>query len=101
LDSIYIAKPSNLRNTRKRLPNIPESVVIDKEQTKKQEEEELQNMNEDDINELEDKILKEGETFLLEKKIKNNRVKELIEQNGGEGVFFVNDRGITYLFIYL
>jgi len=100
LDSIYIAKPSNLRNTRKRLPNIPESVVIDKEQTKKQEEEELQNMNEDDINELEDKILKEGETFLLEKNIKNNRVKELIEQNGGEGVFFVNDRG-NFIFIYI
>jgi nucleolar GTP-binding protein len=96
LDKIYIAQPSNNRNIRKRLANIPESVKEERKLVEQTENEELKNMTLDEIEELQDKILKEGETFLLEKKIKNNRVKELIDQNGGEGVFFVNDRGKIY-----
>jgi len=41
---------------------------------------------------IEEKKLKEGDIDNLEKKIKYNRVKELMEQNGGNGVFFIPDR---------
>ena len=50
-------------------------------------------MTEEDRKQLEEKVLREGETFLLERTIKNNRIKELMEQHGGEGVFFIPDRG--------
>jgi nucleolar GTP-binding protein len=93
LDKIYVAQPSNTRDNRRRKPNIPESVQTDKQQEALEKEEEMRNMTEEDRKELEEKILKEGETFLLERTIKNNRIKQLMEQHGGEGVFFVPDRG--------
>ena len=92
LDKIYVAQPSNQRDNRRRKPNIPSSVMEEKEQEKQRQDEEINNLNEEERAELEEKILKEGETFLLEKKIKNNRIKELMEQNGGDGVFFIPDR---------
>jgi nucleolar GTP-binding protein len=100
LDKIYIANPNNLRENRKRVPMIPQSVKLEQEKNRVDNDQELRDMDEEEIIELEQKILKEGETFLLEKKLKNNRFKDIIEQNGGEGVFFVPDRGKTKFFFF-
>ncbi len=93
LDKVYVAQPSNVRENRKRNPVIPHAVTVEKEIEMKEKEEESINMTQDERNQLEEKILREGETFLLEKKLKNNRIKELMEQHGGDGVFYIPDRG--------
>jgi len=36
--------------------------------------------------------LKEGDQHLLEKKLKHNRVKDLMEAQGGNGIFYIPDR---------
>ncbi len=100
LDKVYIAQPSNVRDIRKRTPNIPNSVKLEQEEVAKEEDQELRDMDEEQVEELQEKIMREGETFLLEKKIKNNRVKAVIDANGGEGVYFMSDRGEIYDYIY-
>jgi nucleolar GTP-binding protein len=97
LDKVYVAQPSNLRDNRKRKPIIPGSVIEEKEKDMKEKEIEAINMTEEDRREVDERILREGETFLLEKKLKNNRIKEIMEQNGGDGVFFIPDRGKSLL----
>ena len=98
LDKIYVAQPKNVRDNRRRTLNIPGSVKVEKAQEAVEKQDEFKNLTEEERQDLEDKILKEGESFLLERKIKNNRIKELMEQKGGEGVFFVPDRGNFYNF---
>jgi nucleolar GTP-binding protein len=93
LDKVYVAQPSNVRDNRRRKPNIPGSVIEEKQNELKEKEIEAMNMTEEDRRELDERILREGETFMLEKKLKNNRIKEIMEQNGGDGVFFIPDRG--------
>ena len=79
LDKIYIAKPTQIRDNRKRLPNIPESFIEEKKNTIPEEIDNETFLKKDTIN-------------TLEKKIKNNKIKEIIEKNGGEGVFFFEQR---------
>jgi hypothetical protein len=50
-------------------------------------------MNDFEKNEMEEKRLRDGDVDKLERKIKHNRVKDLIEANGGIGVFSISDRG--------
>jgi nucleolar GTP-binding protein len=93
MDKIYVAQPKNVRDNRRRTLNIPGSVKVEKAQEAVEKQDEFKNLTEEERQDLEDKVLKEGENFLFERKIKNNRIKELMEQKGGEGVFFVPDRG--------
>ena len=82
MDKVYVATPSVLRDNRKRLPNIPQSVIEDR----------ANNITVDDEDENDEKYLREDNINKLEKKIKHNRIKEIIEQNGGEGVYYFPDR---------
>ena len=79
LDKIYIAKPTQIRDNRKRAPNIPQSFL-----------EEKQNKLNEEKNEKfdEEKFLREDNINNLEKKIKNNKFKEIIEANGGTGIYY-------------
>jgi len=79
LDKIYIAQPTQIRDNRKRTPNIPQS-FLDEKKIKLNEE---QNEKFD-----EEKFLREDNINKLEKKIKNNKFKEVIEANGGTGIFY-------------
>lgn len=97
LDKIYVAQPTQLRGERSRKPNIPDSVMKEKEKETIEENIRLQNMNEEERARLEEKRLRDGDTDKLEKKIKYNRIKELVEQNGGHGVFSISDRGNYFL----
>lgn len=83
---IHLAQPQK-RDNRVRGVNIPSTV----KETQTIEEQNKKNTVIDKEKELED-ILKYGEDEGLEKKIVNNRVKELMEANGGDGVFYVPDR---------
>ena len=76
-----------------RKPNIPESLLEDREMERLENIERMNNLTEEERRELEEKKLKEDDIHMLERKIKNNRVKEMMEANGGEGVFFIPDRG--------
>jgi nucleolar GTP-binding protein len=83
---IHIAQPIK-RDNRKRNPFIPDSVVEEKKQIAN--EDKLMDKNpEDEFN----RLLKEGEDEGLVKTIRRNRIKELMEQKGGDGVFFMPDR---------
>lgn len=92
LKQVYIAQPKSVRDNRKRNPIIPESVKVERHQEGIDKAEKMKNLTEDELQELEDKRLKDGDIDDLERKIKYNRVKELMDQNGGDGVFFVPDR---------
>ena len=83
LDKIYIAQPTQIRDNRKRLPNIPKSFI-----------EEKKNKIDEDKNEKieEEKFLREDTINTLEKKITNNKMKEVIEANGGVGVYYFPQR---------
>ena len=96
LDKIYVAQPNYVRGDRTR--NIPESVKQEKEKEANDEEFKLQNMNEEEKAQLEEKRLRDGDVDKLERKIKYNRVRELCEANGGQGVFSISDRG-NYFFL--
>ena len=74
MDKVYVAQPVK-RDNRKREPNIPESVI-----------EERKNMIPEEISE--EKFLREDNIHILEKKIKNNPIKDLIEKNGGTGIYY-------------
>ena len=93
IDKVYIAQPSQIRNNRVRKPHIPESLIMDRERERLEALEEINNLPEWEKKELEEKRLKEDDIHLLERKIKNNRIKELKDANGGDGVFFIPDRG--------
>jgi nucleolar GTP-binding protein len=93
LDKIYVAQPSQGRGVRTRRPNIPDSVVQEKQKEAEEENFKLQNMNEEEKTRMEDQRLRDGDVEKLEKKIKYNRVRELCEANGGHGVFSISDRG--------
>ena len=79
LDKIYIAKPTQIRDNRKRTPNIPQSFL----EEKKIKLDEAKNEKFD-----EEKFLREDNINNLEKKIKNNKFKEIIEANGGTGIYY-------------
>lgn len=93
LDKIYVAQPTG-RGERNRKTNIPESVVEERQREIQEENERLKNMTEEERLRMEEKELRDGDVDKLERKIKHNRVKELIEANGGIGVFSISDRGI-------
>ena len=78
MDKVYVAQPVK-RDNRKREPNIPESVI-----------EERKHMIPDEISE--EKFLREDNIHILEKKIKNNPIKDLIEKNGGTGIYYFPQR---------
>ena len=78
MDKVYVAQPIK-RDNRKREPNIPQSVI-----------EERKNMIPEEISE--EKFLREDNIHILEKKIKNNPIKELIEKNGGTGIYYFPQR---------
>merc|ERR1711957_293504 len=91
LDKIFVAQPTG-RGERTRKVNVPDSVIVEKKQEEKEEAIKNKNMNEFERNAVEERFLREGDVDKLEKKIKHNRVKELIEANGGIGVFSISDR---------
>ena len=78
MDKVYVAQPVK-RDNRKREPNIPESVI-----------EERKNMIPEEISE--EKFLREDNIHILEKKIKNNPIKDIIEKNGGTGIYYFPQR---------
>jgi nucleolar GTP-binding protein len=83
LDKIYIAQPTQIRDNRKRLPNIPKSFIEEKNNKITEEKDEKIE---------EEKFLREDTINTLEKKITNNKVKEIIEANGGVGVYYFPQR---------
>jgi len=91
LDKIYVAQPSG-RGERTRKPNVPDSFLIERKKEIDEENLRIANMNEFEKQQMEEKRLKDGDVDKLERKIKHNRVKDLIEQNGGIGVFSISDR---------
>ncbi len=92
LDKIYVAQPTG-RGERTRQVNVPNSVIAERQKEQQEENFRLQNMTESERNEMEEKRLRDGDVDKLERKIKHNRVRELIEANGGIGVFSISDRG--------
>ena len=78
LDKIYIAKPTQIRDNRKRTPNIPQSFLEEKKiklnEKKDEKIDEEKFLREDNINDLEKKV--------------NNKFKEVIEANGGTGIYY-------------
>jgi hypothetical protein len=93
LDKIYVAQPNHGRGERTRRPNIPDSVMQEKLKEAEEENFKLENMTEDEKVRMEDQRLRDGDVEKLERKIKYNRVRELVEANGGHGVFSISDRG--------
>ena len=79
LDKIYIAQPTQIRDNRKRTPNIPQSFLEEKKIKLNEEQNEKFD---------EEKFLREDNINKLEKKIKNNKFKVLIEANGGTGIYY-------------
>ena len=79
LDKIYIAQPTQIRDNRKRTPNIPQSFLEEKKIKLNEEKNEKFD---------EEKFLREDNINKLEKKIKNNKFKEVIEANGGTGIYY-------------
>ena len=79
LDKIYIAKPTQIRDNRKRTPNIPQSFLEEKKIKLNEEKNEKFD---------EEKFLREDNINNLEKKIKNTKFKEVIEANGGTGIYY-------------
>ena len=78
LDKIYIAKPTQIRDNRKRTPNIPQSFIEEKKiklnEKKDEKNDEEKFLREDNINDLEKKV--------------DNKFKEVIEANGGTGIYY-------------
>ena len=74
LDKIYIAKPTQIRDNRKRTPNIPQSFLEEKKMKLDAKQKEKFFLREDNINDLEKKI--------------DNKFKNVIEANGGTGIYY-------------
>ncbi len=83
-NKIYVAQPIK-RDNKERKPIIPESVIHEKVHREKSVK---KTETEDDL----DKKLKYGEESLISRTVNHNRVKELMDQKGGDGVFYVPDR---------
>ena len=83
---LHIAQPTK-RDNKNRTSYIPNSVV----QERKQEALDKSTMVIDEDDKLKN-LLRDGEDDGLERKLKRNPVKELMEANGGDGVFYVPDR---------
>ena len=83
LDKIYIAKPTQIRDNRKRTPNIPQSFLEEKKIKLDEKKEEKFD---------EEKFLREDNINDLEKKVDTSKVKSIIEANGGDGIFFFPQR---------
>lgn len=92
LEKIYVAQPSG-RGDRTRKVNVPDSKVVERQQEEQEENLRLQNMTEEERLKMDEKFLREHDVDKLERKIKHNRVKELIDANGGIGVYSMSDRG--------
>jgi len=92
MDKVYIAQPKMIRDNRKRLPNIPVTVNLERQQREKETLFKNKNLTEEEKQKLEEKYLKEGDIDQLEKKITHNPVREKMEQMGGNGIFYVPDR---------
>lgn len=83
-NKIYVAQP-NKRDNKERKPLIPDSVI----QERKTREKSVKKVEtEQDF----DKTLKYGEESLINRSVSKNRIKELMDQKGGDGVFYVPDR---------
>ena len=83
-NKIYVAQP-NKRDNKERKPLIPDSVI----QERKNREKSVKKVEtEQDF----DKTLKYGEESLINRSVSKNRIKELMDQKGGDGVFYVPDR---------
>lgn len=83
-NKIYVAQP-NKRDNKERKPLIPDSVI----QERKNREKSVKKVEtEEDF----DKTLKYGEESLINRSVSKNRIKELMDQKGGDGVFYVPDR---------
>merc|ERR1712151_21045 len=91
LDKIYVAQPTG-RGERSRKAFIPDTVKAERQQEQEEENERLMNMTQQERNQMEEKKLRDGDVDKLERKIKHNRVKDMIEANGGIGVFSISDR---------
>jgi nucleolar GTP-binding protein len=91
-DSVYIAQPKHIRDNRKRKPVIPQTVLQQRQLDEHEHNEAMRNLTEEERHQMEEDKLRKDDIEELEKKIKHNRVKELMEQNGGEGIFFIPDR---------
>jgi ribosome biogenesis GTPase A len=92
LDKIYVAQPTG-RGERSRKCNVPDTFLVERKKEIDAENLRIENMNDFEKNEMEEKRLRDGDVDKLERKIKHNRVKDLIEANGGIGVFSISDRG--------
>lgn len=87
-NKIHITTPTP-RDNRRRPVNIPSTVPISQLNEKK-EISAIKNSRSDEEKLLD--TLRNGEDEGHEKKILHNRVKEMIENKGGEGVFYIPDR---------
>jgi nucleolar GTP-binding protein len=92
LDTIYIAQPKFSRGERDRSAIIPDTVQQVRQEEEIERVKHLKDMTEEERKEYDEDRLKNDDIAELERKIKNNRVKELMEANGGEGIFFIPDR---------
>ena len=92
LDTIHIAQPTYTIGERRRVPNIPYSVIKWRQEEELERMQEFQNMTEEERHQYEEDRLKNDDIADLERKIKNNGVKKLMKTNGGEGIFFIPDR---------
>ena len=78
LDKIYIAKPTQIRDNRKRTPNIPQSFLEEKKMKLDAKQKEKFD---------EEKFLREDNIKKKKKKI-DNKFKNVIEANGGTGIYY-------------
>jgi len=81
-----------VRDNRRRTPNIPKSVGIENAERARQIIQSNKHLTNEEKQKLIDTHLKDDDIHLLEKKITHNRVREMMEQQGGNGVFFIPDR---------
>merc|ERR1712032_1574665 len=88
----FANKKTTGRGERTRAAFVPDSVKIERQREQEEENERLMNLTEQERNQMEEKRLRDGDVDKLERKIKHNRVKDLIEANGGIGVFSISDR---------
>jgi len=74
------------------ISQVPKTVLQLRAIEEQEHQEAIRNLTEEERLQMEEDRLKKDDIEELEKKIKHNRVKELMEQNGGEGIFFIPDR---------
>jgi nucleolar GTP-binding protein len=87
MDKVYVAYPKNIRDNRKREPNIPKSFIEDKNNKIEIDED-----NEETKKKDMEKFLREDNIDALEKKLVNNPVRDYIEAHGGQGIYYKEQR---------